>query len=207
LVQSKDLEVPQLYIVALVELDRSDVGLVVHYNNPSNLLGYAQEIGRAGRDGEKAMCLSFFDESRIELSETSRKFALPSIGFVEGTHSRLKSTYLKRKTPESRDGFSTSKFIRMLENTLKDKDDFKNPDQFLNRTREAIAILKQAGYIVEDDDEPFKLLTLNPGNKRHVKLQELTQMNERAEVDQIRAVEQFFTAENPDQQLLWKLLV
>ena len=187
-------------------IDRSDVGLVVHYNNPFNMLGYAQEIGRAGRDGGDAKCVTFFDEERIEQSEIYRKFSLPTIAFVESTHERVKLTFLKRKKGEGRDGFSTSKFMRMLEHTVGNTDDFKNPERFINRTRESLALLKQAGYIIEDGDVPFKMLQMTPGNKRHGKLIELTQMNERSETDQMKAVAKFFTSDKPDQELLWQLL-
>lgn len=187
-------------------IDRSDVGLVVHYNNPFNLLGYAQEIGRAGRDGEDADCVTFFDPERIEANETYRTFSLPTVAFVEQTHERLKKAFLKRKKSVSGASYSTSKFMRMLEHLVRSNDDFSEPDRFINRTRESLAILKQAGYIIEDGDEPFKMLRLTPGNKRHGKLIELTQMTERSEVAQAAAIAAFFTAKSPDQHLLWKLL-
>ncbi len=187
-------------------IDRPDVGLVVHYNNPFNLLGYAQEIGRAGRDGKDANCVTFFDPDRIEASETYRTFSLPTVVFVEQTHSRLKKAFFKRKEGTARDEFSTSKFARMVEHTVRGNEDFKEPDRFINRTRESLALLKQVGYVVEDGDEPFRMLEMTPGNKRHGKLIELTQMSERSEVAQAKAIAEFFTAEKPDQQLLWKLL-
>lgn len=187
-------------------IDRPDVGLVVHYNNPFNLLGYAQEIGRAGRDGEDADCVSFFDPDRIDANETYRTFSLPTIAFVEGTYDRLKKAFLKRKKTAAGDGFSTSKFMRMMEHLVRTNEDFGEPDRYINRTRESLALLKQAGYILEDDEEPFRMLQMNPGNKRHGKLVELTKMSERSEIDQSQAISTFFTAKKPDQQLLWKLL-
>ncbi|MEM6791658.1 MAG: RecQ family ATP-dependent DNA helicase [Myxococcota bacterium] len=50
-------------------VDKADIRAVIHYNLPKSLEGYAQEIGRAGRDGATSRCTLFAcaaDVDRLE---------------------------------------------------------------------------------------------------------------------------------------------
>ncbi|XP_045192518.2 ATP-dependent DNA helicase Q4-like isoform X2 [Mercenaria mercenaria] len=53
-------------------LDKSDVRGVIHYNMPKSFESYVQEIGRAGRDGERAECHVFLDPEGKDLCELRR---------------------------------------------------------------------------------------------------------------------------------------
>lgn len=68
-IQDSFMTEPNAVIVATIAfgmgIDKSDIRYIYHYNTPKSLENYSQEIGRAGRDGEPAVCESFLSPSDV----------------------------------------------------------------------------------------------------------------------------------------------
>lgn len=65
-------------------IDKADIRNVVHFNIPSSLESYSQEIGRAGRDGRISNCLFYVCSEDLHLREIFARGDLPSRDSLRG---------------------------------------------------------------------------------------------------------------------------
>ncbi len=72
-------------------IDRSDVRFVIHYEVPGSVEAYYQEAGRAGRDGEAAVCELLFNYADTRTQEFFIDGANPSATVIRSIYQYLLS--------------------------------------------------------------------------------------------------------------------
>ena len=65
-------------------IDKPNIRNIVHYAVPKSLEGYSQEIGRAGRDGLKSICMILLCGEDIKIMEEWSRADVPSFRSVKG---------------------------------------------------------------------------------------------------------------------------
>ncbi|MFA7330533.1 MAG: RecQ family ATP-dependent DNA helicase [Candidatus Delongbacteria bacterium] len=64
-------------------VDKAQIRLIAHAEVPGSLEAYAQEIGRAGRDGRPADCVLLYDQQDLLIQMQFVDWANPAPGFLE----------------------------------------------------------------------------------------------------------------------------
>lgn len=69
-------------------IDKSDIRFIIHTQIPQSPIHYYQEIGRAGRDGNAAYIILFFNSEKNEDNDIYKDCELP-LAFIEGSKPKL----------------------------------------------------------------------------------------------------------------------
>jgi ATP-dependent DNA helicase RecQ len=78
--RNDDIDVVVATIAFGMGIDKSNVRYVIHHDMPRSLEGYAQEIGRAGRDGLESDCILFYSWPEVLAYDRFAEDAPPDIG-------------------------------------------------------------------------------------------------------------------------------
>lgn len=70
-------------------IDKPDVRYVLHYEFPASLEAYFQEAGRAGRDGQEAVAINYFETSDLLLLKQQNEQKFPELSFIKQTYRAL----------------------------------------------------------------------------------------------------------------------
>ena len=73
-------------------IDKSDIRFIIHTQIPASPIHYYQEIGRAGRDGQPARIILFFNEDKSKESGVLADYSLP-FSFIESSRPEIKKYY------------------------------------------------------------------------------------------------------------------
>lgn len=186
-------------------IDRADVRQVIHYHMPHTLIDYAQQFGRAGRDGKPSLCTTLLSPLDFARREDMRiSYETPSVYHVERVLGIL-NRVLKKLEPAERKHYRLPRFLKWMEVMADRNEAIKHPASYMSRARGAVSILVSCGLITEDA-RGLQTAELLPGSATHMHILERTQMHERMLKREIRRIELFFQAEHPTQEYLWEIL-
>ncbi|MEK6627846.1 MAG: RecQ family ATP-dependent DNA helicase [Bdellovibrionota bacterium] len=114
-------------------IDKPNIRFVTHYEIPSTIEAYFQEVGRGGRDGEKAWAYFLFSEDDLSIQMQFLNWAYPDKSFIQKVYDLIQSKF---------DVVSIQGFDFLREQMV-----FKNKKDF--RVNAAVSILNRWGCLEE----------------------------------------------------------
>ncbi len=136
-------------------IDKPDIRYVFHYEIPSTIEAYFQEVGRAGRDGQQAAGYFLYDQEDLSIQMQFLTWAYPESAFIEKVYDLIQSKY---------DIVSVQGFDYLREQMV-----FKNKKDF--RVNAAVSILNRWGC-VEEVETPFGYKALRDPTEEDYKLED-----------------------------------
>lgn len=136
-------------------IDKPDIRFVCHYEIPSTIEAYFQEVGRAGRDGEPASGFFLYDQEDLSIQMQFLTWAYPESSFIDKVYDLIKRRY---------DIVSVQGFDYLREQMV-----FKNKKDF--RVNAAVSILNRWGCL-EEDATPFGFKALRDPTEADYKLED-----------------------------------
>lgn len=119
-------------------IDKPNIRFVTHYEIPSTIEAYFQEVGRAGRDGLEASGYFLYAEDDLSIQMQFLNWAYPDKNFIEKVYDIIQSRF---------DVVSIQGFDYLREQMV-----FKNKKDF--RVNAAVSILNRWGCL-EEIETPF----------------------------------------------------
>lgn len=114
-------------------INKENIRFIIHYHPPLQIESYLQEIGRAGRDGQKSIAILLYNEQDRQLLRQLIEQELPTIEQIEKFPTLINNPHLLEynSIPE---GFTEVQW-RLL---LKFYQNSKNTDEFSSKTKKFI---------------------------------------------------------------------
>jgi ATP-dependent DNA helicase RecQ len=92
--QEKFMASPDAIVLATnafgMGVDKADIRFVIHYQVPRTLEAWAQEVGRAGRDGLPSWCELLYFEEDLAIQQNFVRWANPSLEYLLGVYEVLR---------------------------------------------------------------------------------------------------------------------
>jgi ATP-dependent DNA helicase RecQ len=126
-------------------VDKPDIRFVIHSEIPSTLESYFQEVGRAGRDGQPARAILFYDQDDVSIQMQFLDWAYPEEEFIRKVYLLIDKNF----SQVSIEGFDY----------LREQMVFKNRKDF--RVNAAVSILNRWGCL-EEIDSKFGFKAVQP---------------------------------------------
>tara|TARA_B100000749_G_scaffold280897_1_gene280791 strand:+ start:66587 stop:68014 length:1428 start_codon:yes stop_codon:yes gene_type:complete len=127
-------------------VDKPNIRQVIHAEIPGSVEAYYQEVGRAGRDGEKSICTLLYDQDDVSIQMDFIKWANPDPGFIKHVYNLLED-YQERVWHEGLD-------------FLREKMNFYNRRDF--RVETTVNLLERWDCITRPKHKPQEIITVMP---------------------------------------------